>query len=693
MDSPLSFSYLQTRLSYLSPEDCARVRDAYLVAKQAHFTQTRISGESYICHPVAVSYILAGLKLDAESLMAALLHDVVEDTEVTRENLSDRFGTVVADLVEGVTKISRVRYDSVERYQVENYRKMFLAMSKDIRVIIIKLADRLHNMRTIQVLPAPKRKKMAMETLELYSPIAKRLGMQMVSIELDDLGFSALYPFRYRILLAHMYRVSGGQVELLKHIEGEIKVKAKSLQIEVAEITAREKQFYGIYQKMIKKKRFSDLMDVYALRVCVNSLQDCYAVIGIVHAMYMPKAGCFKDYIASPKRNGYQSLHTVLYGPNGAMIEIQVKTQEMHLVATQGVAAHWLYKSGQTEFNCRKHQVWFDDLTKIKTVCSDDATALHLLKTKVGENEVYVLTPQRKIVEMKVGATALDMAFYIHTDLGFKAKYAIIDREKVPLSHRLKNGQTVEIVQSDKRMVRPSWLDFVTTSKAKQSIKAFLKEQEVCTQDQLGHNILVYRLEQAGLGYMAHRKIVDDTLSHAGYRIPEVYGQLSRGELLVEEVVDACRDYYTEGRYTDSIKPITVNGGDTDILAACCYPVFGDCIAGCFSASAGLTVHRKSCRQLDVLPSNQCVSVSWGEPSEQLYTSVCSIQLKYDYNSLSSCIAMLTDMRVSVIGFRRIVDGELNQYDLTIRVQSLEHLSLVIQSLQQLKLVVSVYRG
>ena len=352
---------------YLSQEEIKLIKAALRFAEAAHSNQYRLSGEMYISHPIQVALILVGLRLDAVSIIAGLLHDVVEDTDITQEDITEQFGQDVSSIVAGVTKISHVKYSSPLKRESENYRKMFLSMSKDIRVIIVKLADRLHNMRTIQVMPAHKRKRLAHETLDVYAPIAKRLGMQMLSMELEELGFAALYPVRYMILLSQMYKISMGQAEILTHIEKEIRYQAHKQGIEIMEISAREKQLYGIYRKMQKQKSFTDLLDVYALRVCVKDIPACYAVIGILHGMYMPRPKSFKDYIASPKRNGYQSLHTVLYGPHGTPIEIQVRTEDMHIMATQGIASHWLYKSGQSEFQCRRHEAWFKPTCRCKT--------------------------------------------------------------------------------------------------------------------------------------------------------------------------------------------------------------------------------------------------------------------------------------------------------------------------------------
>ncbi|MDC3181290.1 RelA/SpoT family protein, partial [Gammaproteobacteria bacterium] len=477
---------LNANLHYLSKENVDAVVRAFKFANKAPRGQFRVTGEPYIIHPVAVAKILASLKQDAVAIMAGLLHDVVEDTEVTQQDIHQTFGQEVAHIVEGVTKFSQVQYSSPLKRESENYRKMFISMSKDIRVIIVKLADRLHNMRTIQVMPENKRKRLAHETLDIYAPIAKRLGMQMVSIELEELGFAALYPLRYMILLSHMYNVSAGQAEVLLHLEKQIRLRAHEVGLEVLDVSTREKQLYGIYRKMSKRKSFNDLLDVYALRVCVKDIESCYAMIGILHGMYMPKPKSFKDYVAAPKRNGYQSLHTVLYGPHGTPIEIQVRTKEMHVMATQGVASHWLYKTGQSEFNCKKHQAWFNQLADAKSTCASDAMFIDLVKHTVFESELYVLTPRGKIIELKDGATVLDFAYCIHTDIGHKAQAAIVDRETVSINTVLENGQTVEIVTCDSVTPQSQWLDFVKTSRAKASIKVFLKEQVISSQDQLG---------------------------------------------------------------------------------------------------------------------------------------------------------------------------------------------------------------
>ncbi len=679
-------------LDYLTPDERKQVALAFSFANKAHSGQYRVSGEPYITHPVSVSIILASLKQDAVSIMAGLLHDVVEDTAVTSEEIETHFGKGVAQIVEGVTKFSNVQYSSPLKRESENYRKMFISMSKDIRVIIVKLADRLHNMRTIQVMPAQKRKRLAHETLEIYAPIAKRLGMQMISIELEELGFAALYPLRYMILLSHMYRVSAGQAEVLAHLERGIRLKAHEVGLDILDVSTREKQLYGIYRKMSKRKSFNDLLDVYALRVCVKDIKSCYAMLGILHGMYMPKPKSFKDYVAAPKRNGYQSLHTVLYGPHGTPIEIQIRTKEMHIMATQGIASHWLYKTGQSEFNCKKHQAWFNQLAEAKSTCSTDANFIDLIKHTVYESELYVLTPKGKIIELKNGSTVLDFAYSIHTDVGHHASSAIVDREEVPINTVLENGQTVEIVTSEGVIPKTEWLDFVKTSRAKTNIKVFLKEQVLSSQDSLGYKILSYAFEKKGMGYLVNRQVLDDLLEHAGMQTHDVYAKLGRGEIDPEAVIDSCQVEYFCHVVQTGVKPIVIEAKPgVEKFASCCCPIPGDEIVAMMLPNDGLTVHRKNCRAIDLLQHHP-LSAKWGDVGQSEFTTICKIEVKPSSRAIFNCLSILSEMKINVLGFQAELGNAKSAYKITLQIRSQKHLEVTLKSLNQLKVVEKVKR-
>lgn len=693
MDSLHAFSDIQATLSYLAPPYISKVEQAFKFAKSAHFSQSRISGDPYISHPLAVAKILAMLKLDHHTIIAGLLHDVIEDTEVDLQELELSFGVEVAAIVDGVTKISSVKYKDVVSYQAENYRKMFMAMTNDIRVIFVKLADRLHNMRTCQVMSVESKRRMAKETLEVYAPIAKRLGMHNLSQELFELGFSACYPARYSVLLEHMYRVNSGQAEVLAHLSYQIKTQAKAQGVEIVETSFREKQLYGIYQKMISKRvSFSDLMDVYALRICVKRISDCYQLLGIVHSLYRPKERQLKDYVAAPKENGYQSIHTVLYGPYDMPIEIQIRTTEMHLVATQGVAAHWIYKSGASVLNQQKQQDWFKRLIEAQDNSSIDEDYLQLVKHQIFSEEVYVLTPKGKVIELKRGATVLDLGYFIHTDVGNHSVYAHVDHIRAPLNQVLRNGQTVHIHTDTQSTPSADWLTFAVTAKAKTAIKQFLRDKKILSERKIGRQIINAGLKLRGIEGEQNEQIFAHIAKSCELQdVNELFEALSLGRLRVEWVIEQSLEMLKSAQAGRDRMTIHISDAERDSveISRCCYPIAGDRSVAVTGGSA-VVVHRATCRAAKRL-ADQVVTVKWGI-NEIMFECVLTVNTFTQSTNLAYIVAMVIDMKSRLISLTSEEQKGTIAHRLKISVQSLEHLALIIQSINQIKMVHSVKR-
>jgi RelA/SpoT family (p)ppGpp synthetase len=486
---------------YLEPDQIAEVYRAYLFGAEAHDGQSRKTGEPYIYHPVAVARILAEMRMDPKSLIAALLHDVIEDTPTAKEQLTRKFGEEVAELVDGVSKLDTIEFESKVELQAENFRKMMLAMTRDIRVILVKLADRLHNMRTLGIMRPDKRRRIARETLDIYAPIANRLGMNKMRLELEELGFEAAYPLRFRVIAERMKKARGNRKEIVTKIERSIKERLKIEGLK-GNVIGREKHLYGIYHKMrTKHLPFNEVMDVYAFRIIVESVDMCYRILGAVHNLYKPVPGKFKDYIAIPKVNGYQSLHTVLFSPFGVPIEVQIRTEDMDKVAEAGIAAHWLYKSGSDSGNSAQVRArqWLLDVLEIQQHAGNSMEFLENVKIDLFPDEVYVFSPRGDIMELPRGATAVDFAYSVHTDVGNQCVAVKIDRRLMPLRTELRNGQTVEIITSPTARPNPVWLNFVHTAKARTNIRHFLKNLQQDEAIQLGERLINRCLEEYGL--------------------------------------------------------------------------------------------------------------------------------------------------------------------------------------------------
>ncbi len=617
-----------TRLAsaYLTEDDIRRIRDAYRVSDEAHLGNFRSSGEPYISHPIAVAETCAHWKLDTESLMAALLHDVLEDTATTKEYLHERFGAQVAELVDGLSKLDRIEFASREHAQAESFRKMLLAMARDVRVILIKLSDRLHNMRTLNALERSKQVRVARETLEIYAPIASRLGLHKLYRELLDLCFRFLYPFRYRVLRKAVQAAHGNRREVLGKILGAVQKALPQVGVH-AEVVGREKALYGIYRKMKEKRQtFSQVLDIYGFRVIVKDLSQCYLALGILHGTYKPLPGRFKDYIALPKTNGYQSLHTTLAGPYGVPVEFQIRTREMQRVAESGVAAHWLYKADKesfTDLQKRTHQ-WLQSLLDIQNQTGDSLEFIDHVKVDLFPDTVYVFTPRGEIRALPRGSTIIDFAYSVHTDVGDRTVSAIVNRKPAPLRTQLQNGDMVEVVTDPAALPNPSWLGFVRTGKARAEIRHSLRHMSYGESVELGKRLLeqslaALRIDAAALDPHALERGARD----AGVKsVEELYAEIGLGKRLAP--VDArtiALQFNSKSAATlmaPRPAPLLIHGNEGSAIqySSCCRPLPGDRIIGHLRGGHGLALHREDCKiaaRQRTRDAERWIEVLWAE--------------------------------------------------------------------------------
>ncbi|MGI9333495.1 MAG: RelA/SpoT family protein [Gammaproteobacteria bacterium] len=616
---------------YLEAEQVAAVKRAYDFGAEAHEGQVRATGEPYISHPVQVAHILGEMRMDAKTLEAAILHDVIEDTEIASSQLARSFGKEVAGLVDGVSKLTQISFESRAEAQAENFRKMMLAVSKDIRVILIKLADRLHNMRTLEALSLERKRRIARETLEIYAPIANRLGLQSIRLELEDLGFSALYPMRYRVLAAEVRKARGHRKQVIRRIETAVKRRLRQEEL-AGKVMGREKHLYSLYKKMrTKHLSFSDVLDVYAFRIITDTADHCYRILGAVHGLYKPVPGRFKDYVALPKTNGYQSLHTVLFGPFGGVpIEMQIRTEEMHAVAESGIAAHWLYKGGQSRSTAaqKRAREWIRDLLELQSQAGDSVEFLENVKVDLFPKEVYVFTPAGDILELPRGATAVDFAYAVHTDVGNTCIAVKIDGRYAPLRSAVATGQTVEVITAPWGRPNANWLDFVTSGKARSGIRNYLKNLRTGEAVELGRRLLTQALAVDGVS-------LDEVPAPASEAL---LGELSLDDMdkLLEEVglgkrlapiiarrllprdgagEGAGRDGGSNGAAGGAHNPLYIKGSEGMVVnfGRCCHPIPGDPIVGFVSRGRGLVIHSTACRNITEYSDRResWVEVAW----------------------------------------------------------------------------------
>ena len=596
---------LQEVSAYLKPKDVEHIRLALEFSGIAHEGQLRQSGDPYISHPIAVARILTPLHLDAPAIMAALLHDVVEDTHISNKEVAEKFGKPVATLVDGLSKLDKIEFETKEDAQAENFRKMLLAMARDVRVILIKLADRLHNMRTLTAMSREKIERIARETMEIYAPIANRLGLHDIFQELQDLGFMHLYPKRFSVLSKALKVARGNRRQVVGKIQESISQRMEQHHV-TAHVQGREKHLYSIYEKMqAKSLAFSQVQDIYGFRVLVEDVPACYLALGILHGLYKPIPGKFKDYIAIPKANGYQSLHTTLFGPFGTPIEVQIRTQEMHKIAEAGVASHWLYKSTDMPFNDlhKKTHQWLQSLLESLSQSGDSIEFLEHLKVDLFPDEVYVFTPKGKILALPRGATAVDFAYSVHTDIGNRCVAAKINFELVPLRAELRNGDRVEIITAPQAKPNPAWLSYVVTSKARAQIRHFLKTLHFDESAQLGERLLNQALTSLGVSpqdidQAQWDMLIKDTTAKSRVEILADIGLGRRLNLVVARQLARVGEGGAHPLPSTGVITIQGTEGLAVQFAKCCRPIPGDPIIGMIKKGQGLVVHTHDCPTL-----------------------------------------------------------------------------------------------
>ncbi len=696
-------SELSSVLGYLRPEDIAQIERAYETARSAHAGQTRMSGEPYITHPLAVAKILAEWHLDPQALMAALLHDVVEDTLTTKTEIARRFGKPVADLVDGVSKIERIEFATLQHAQAENFRKMLLAMARDVRVILIKLADRLHNMRTLDAVHAEKQERIARETLDIYAPIANRLGLNAIYYELGDLGFRYLYPTRFRVLEKALKRARGNRRDAVGKLTEAIRARLAEFKVE-AQVHGREKHISSIYRKMQEKNiSFSEVFDIYGFRIIVPDVAACYLALGALHTLYKPIPGKFKDYIAIPKANGYQSLHTTLFGPFGMPVEVQVRTPEMHKVAEAGVASHWLYKSAEDQskdVQLKTHQ-WLQSLLEIQSESGDALEFLEHIKVDLFPEEVYVFTPKGKILSLPRGATPIDFAYSVHTDVGNHCISARVNGETVPLGTALRNGDRVEIVTDPDSRPNPVWLSYVATGKARSHIRHYLKTMQSAESAEVGELLLVQALRSLKanpdeIGEEHWKRFFKGDASRTRDEVMADIGLGKRLAVVVAKKLLATPEAVAEG--THRLDSITIRGteGLAVQFAPCCRPIPGDPIIAQIKKGQGLVVHTHDCPAIHPFhfDPEKWVDVQWDPVPGRLFDVNVRLTAANRRGVLARLAAEISeaDSNIEHIETEERASSAYTTIVFTIQVRNRMHVAQVFKRMRRIPEVVRLTR-
>jgi GTP pyrophosphokinase len=646
---------LATAGDYLAPEQVGRIREAAEFGASAHQGQKRLSGEPYIAHPVAAASILADLHLDTDTIVAAILHDVIEDTPTPKAQLAARFGADVAELVDGVTKLDQIKFKSREEAQAESFRKMLLAMVRDLRVILVKLADRTHNMRTIEAMAPARRRAIARETLEIYAPIAERLGLYSMKLELEDLGFKALYPRRYAVLERTLKRARGNQKEFLKKIEKQLQAALLKNDIQ-GQVETREKHLYSIYKKMHRKRSLlNEIVDVYGIRIIVDRPDTCYRALGAVHSVFKPMPGRFKDYIAIPRVNGYQSLHTTLFGPNGVPIEVQLRTADMHRVAESGIAAHWKYKAGDPSDSTQQDRTreWLSSLVSLQEAGSSEEF-LESVKVDLFPDKVYVFTPKGEILRLPSGATVVDFAYSVHTDIGNRCVAAKVDRRLTPLRTVLRNGQTVEIITAKGATPNPSWVNFVVTAKARSAIRHYLKGLRRTEAIALGSRLLSQALREFGLTLDDVKpEVRQAALGELGMKdLDELYEKIGLGERLAPLMARRLLPGAPTADGKAAPAPLAIAGTEGLLVtyARCCFPIPYDPIFAFLSTGRGVVIHRENCVNVEDYrkhPENW-LPVSWQSAPDRLFSSEIRVNVVNRTGVLAAVAAAIASTETSI---------------------------------------------
>lgn len=691
--------------SYLEPQQISRVKRAYFYAEQAHEGQKRRSGEPYVTHPLEVANILAGMHMDHQSLMAAMLHDVIEDTTISKAALTEQFGEPVAELVDGVSKLTQFEFETQAQKQAENFQKMALAMAKDIRVILVKLADRLHNMRTLGALKPEKKRRIAKETLEIYAPIAQRLGMNNIRLELENRGFAAMYPLRSERLQIALKTARGNRKELVEKIQNAIELRLERENINSL-VIGREKHLFSIYQKMRnKKKSFNEIMDVYAFRIIVDSVDTCYRVLGAVHNLYKPVITEFKDYIAIPKANGYQSLHTVVVGMHGVPIEVQIRTKEMDEMANSGIAAHWLYKSdGSDDVPSGTHaraRQWIQGLLEMQQRAGDSLEFIENVKIDLFPDEVYVFTPKGKIVELPSGATPIDFAYAVHTDVGHRCVACRINDRLAPLSQPLLSGQKISIITSPGAQPNPNWLNFVTSGRARSGIRHFLKNQRHHESIELGRRMLSRALqdEKVDLNKLSEDQtemLLGSTNCATLEALLEDIGLGNRIAHAVAKIL-ASEDS-AESASANIYSPLMIDSTDGLMIsfARCCRPIPGDPIIGHISAGKGLVVHRDTCRNIADLRDNpeKVSAVNWAPTVTGEFLADVRVEVQSERGIIASLATRIAELGGNI---EQVNVDERDAHNSVIKfclgVHNRVHLATIMRRLKLLNAVIKIGRS
>ncbi len=691
---------VETLKTYLPDDQIEEILKAYEFGANAHEGQTRKTGEPYITHPVAVAKELSDMRLDAQAISAAILHDVVEDTPASLEDIEENFGVEVAQLVDAVSKLDQIQFRSRAEAQAESFRKMMLAMIEDIRVILIKLSDRLHNMQTLGAMPSAKKKRIARETLDIYAPIANRLGINRMKIRLEDLGFLHLHPFRYRVLEKALRKSKGTQRQIVKRISEEFSRAMAEEGID-GEVIGREKHLYSIYRKMAEKKRpLSEIVDVYGFRIITDNVNSCYQTLGLIHGLYKPMPGRFKDYIAIPRINGYQSLHTTLFGPKGLPMEVQIRTREMDRVAEAGVASHWIYKAGEkTDASPqRRAREWLANLAEIQQSGTSEEF-LESVKVDLFPDKIYVFTPKGDIMPLPKGATTVDFAYAVHTDIGDRCVAAKVDRRLVPLRTPLQNGQTVEVITARGAKPNPNWLTFVRSAKARTAIRNHMKNLRSVESVDLGKRLLDKALKDLGSSLRKVGKVrMAEALDELGLNnTAELFEQLGLGERLAPLTARMLVGANEEGATSETATSLVISGTEGMVVSygKCCYPIPGDPVMGYLTAGRGVVIHRNNCGNLRIFRKQpeKWITVGWERNLDRDFHSLVHAETRNRTGVLAEVAATIADCgsnieQVEVLG--RHEDCSVLAFLLTVKDRS--HLAKIMRSVRKMPNVMKVTR-
>ncbi|MGG2143006.1 bifunctional GTP diphosphokinase/guanosine-3',5'-bis pyrophosphate 3'-pyrophosphohydrolase [Symbiopectobacterium sp. RP] len=685
---------------YLPEDQIKRLQQAYIVARDAHEGQTRSSGEPYITHPVAVAGILAEMRLDYETLMAALLHDTIEDTPTTYQDIEQQFGKSVAELVDGASKLDKLKFRDKKEAQAENFRKMIMAMVQDIRVILIKLADRTHNMRTLGSLRPDKRRRIARETLEIYSPLAHRLGIHHLKTELEELGFEALYPNRYRVIKEVVKAARGNRKEMIQKILSEIEGRLNEAGIP-CRVSGREKHLYSIYCKMhLKEQRFHSIMDIYAFRVIVKELDTCYRVLGQVHSLYKPRPGRVKDYIAIPKANGYQSLHTSLIGPHGVPVEVQIRTEDMDQMAEMGVAAHWAYKEGESSTTAQvRAQRWMQSLLELQQSAGSSFEFIESVKSDLFPDEMYVFTPEGRIIELPAGATPVDFSYAVHTDIGHACVGARVDRQPYPLSQSLSSGQTVEIITAPGARPNAAWLNFVVSSRARAKIRQMLKNLKRNDSVSLGRRLLNHALGNGRkLSDIPQTSIQLELDRMKLTSLDDLLAEIGLGNAMSIVVAKNLLDDRPLQQEHTGLRKLLIKGADGVLItfAKCCRPIPGDPIVAHVSPGKGLVIHHESCRNIRGYQKEpeKFMAVEWDKVTEQEFIAEIKVDMFNHQGALANLTAAInaTNSNIQSINTEER-DGRVYSAFIRLTTRNRVHLANVMRKIRVMPDVIKVTRN